>query len=162
MIPVEIAGTENGACLLDVLVHKILANKFKSGVLEEHVELPRFKAYMKYFYHINLSDSCFLQIDLQYPLITNESTWAILEQCTGEVMLFSQDVAYGTEPKKKRNPRTLISPTPQAQQCSFSPPPCSTLESVASYPCRLTCIIPATSHIEGIQTRLTRLSFATV
>ena len=123
MIPVEIAGTENGACLLDVLVHKILANKFKSGVLEEHVELPRFKAYMKYFYHINLSDSCFLQIDLQYPLITNESTWAILEQCTGDVMLFSQDVAYGTEQKKKRNLRTLISPTPQAQQCSFSPPP---------------------------------------
>ena len=47
MIPVETLGANSGACLLDVLVHKILANKFKNGVLEEHVELPRFKAYMK-------------------------------------------------------------------------------------------------------------------
>ena len=52
MIPVEKKG--GGACLLDVLVKKILAKKSKNGALEVHVELPRFKAYMKFFYHINL------------------------------------------------------------------------------------------------------------
>jgi hypothetical protein len=93
IIPIEMeSGKEEDGGLINVITKKILAMKFESGLLEEHIELPRLKAYMKYLYHIYLSDNCLVQIELRYPLITNPLIWEILDQCKGEVLAFSDAV----------------------------------------------------------------------
>lgn len=93
IIPIETDQDDHiGGGLIDVITKKILSKKFANGLLEEHVELPRFKAYMKYLYHIYLSENCIDQLELRFPLITNPDTWEILKQCEGEVVAFSNDV----------------------------------------------------------------------
>jgi hypothetical protein len=94
IIPVELEGVDGQAMsggLIDI-VNMIISQKEANGLLEVHVMLPRFKAFMKYFYHIYLSPACRITMDVATPLITIPAVWKIMHHCHTEVVAFAADV----------------------------------------------------------------------
>jgi hypothetical protein len=78
--------------LIDI-VNTIISRKEANGLLEVNVGLPRFKAFMKYFFHIYLSTACRITMDVSTPLITIPAVWKIMHHCHTEVVAFARDVA---------------------------------------------------------------------
>lgn len=59
-------------------------------LLEIHVAMPRFKAYLRFFYHMYLSRECVLEMDHTKKLVLEPDMWAILDHCNVEIVEFSK------------------------------------------------------------------------
>lgn len=57
----------------------------REGMLDEQLQMPRFKAFLTFFYHIYISDQCSTQIREPTPLISSPMVWSIMLQCQREI-----------------------------------------------------------------------------
>ena len=59
-------------------------------LLEIHVAMPRFKAYLRFLDHMYLSRECVLEMDHTKKLVLERNMWAILDHCNVEIVAFSK------------------------------------------------------------------------
>ena len=89
---------------LDAVIRTAGENKDDEDVLlDEKLQLPRFKAFITFFYHIYISDKCSKEITEPTPLISSPMVWSIMKQCQREIRNLFDIIggADGKRPKEK-------------------------------------------------------------
>lgn len=57
-----------------------------TGLLESNVQLPRFKAFLTFYYHIYISEQSTSWVHQERPLISSPIIWNIIMQCKTEII----------------------------------------------------------------------------